>query len=134
VAEDAPVELSLFGLINTSQSTGGSSTSQGATGLVNELERIREELDERAQIEQWMAGSAAFGGLSLTVGYALWLLRGGALLASLLSTLPAWRLIDPLPVLARVDDDEEGDSEEGDDHAFASFIAEAPADEGERGA
>jgi hypothetical protein len=31
----------------------------------------------------------------------LWLARGGALLASLASTIPAWASMDPLPVLSR---------------------------------
>ena len=47
---------------------------------------------------------------SLSVGYVLWLGRGGALLASMLSALPAWSRLDPLPVLAQVrrrDDDRE---------------------------
>src|ERR1051326_2872585 len=67
---------------------------------------------------RWVSGSIAVGSFGLTVGYVLWLLRGGALLASLLSSLPAWRLIDPLPVLSRVDD--EDDAEEDQD-AFVSF-------------
>jgi hypothetical protein len=65
-----------------------------------------------------MAGSMAVGSFGLTVGYVLWLLRGGALIASLLSSLPAWRLIDPLPVLSRVDDEEDADE---DQDAFVSF-------------
>jgi hypothetical protein len=35
----------------------------------------------------------------LSVGYVIWLLRGGALLGSLLSAMPAWQMVDPLPVL-----------------------------------
>jgi hypothetical protein len=80
---------------------------------------VREQITEQAQLEHWVTGSIAVGGLGLTVGYVLWLLRGGALLTSLLSTLPAWRLIDPLPVLARVDEEE---AEEDDDDAFAAFL------------
>ena len=34
----------------------------------------------------------------------IWLLRGGSLIASLLSALPAWSLFDPLPVLESFDD------------------------------
>jgi hypothetical protein len=45
--------------------------------------------------------------VSLSVGYLVWLVRGGILLSSLLSALPAWRMLDPLPVLARVGDDED---------------------------
>ena len=65
----------------------------------------------------------AAGSLS-DLAYLLWLVRGGALVASALSALPAWRMLDPLPVLTRVSDDE--DEEEGevdDDEAIASFAA-----------
>jgi hypothetical protein len=51
---------------------------------------------------------------AFTVGYVIWLLRGGVLLSSVLSALPAWHLIDPLPVLGRAgprDDDEDQDDE-----------------------
>ena len=34
-----------------------------------------------------------------TLGYILWSLRGGALIATALTQLPSWRMIDPLPVL-----------------------------------
>ena len=48
-----------------------------------------------------------------SVGYVLWTLRGGHLLTTFLATMPAWRLMDPLPVLqsfaASRDEDEEDD-------------------------
>jgi len=31
----------------------------------------------------------------------IWLIRGGALVGSMLSAMPAWQMIDPLPVLHR---------------------------------
>ncbi len=39
--------------------------------------------------------------LGLTVGIVSWLLRGGALLGALLSSMPLWREFDPLPVVMR---------------------------------
>jgi hypothetical protein len=39
-------------------------------------------------------------GIALTAGVASWVLRGGSLLASFLSTIPVWRGLDPLPILA----------------------------------
>ncbi len=36
----------------------------------------------------------------LSIGYVIWLVRGGVLVSSMLSALPAWQLIDPLPVMA----------------------------------
>ena len=44
--------------------------------------------------------SAAFGTVALSAGYVAWLLRAGALSASLLSSAPLWRQVDPLPVLS----------------------------------
>ena len=42
--------------------------------------------------------TAALAG-TISVGYVIWLLRGGALLTAVLSSLPAWQFVDPLPVL-----------------------------------
>jgi hypothetical protein len=41
-------------------------------------------------------------------------LRGGVLLTSLLASMPAWRSIDPLPVLARIDARGRDDADEDD--------------------
>jgi hypothetical protein len=48
-------------------------------------------------------------GSSVAVGAGViaWLLRGGALAASLLSILPAWASFDPVPILSRRHDDEQ---------------------------
>jgi hypothetical protein len=45
--------------------------------------------------------SLKLGSLSLAAvtSYVLWYLRGGVLMATLMSQLPTWRAIDPLPVL-----------------------------------
>jgi hypothetical protein len=94
-----------------------------AAGLAGDLDRMRDDMGEQADLEHWMSGSMAVGSFGLTVGYVLWLLRGGALLASLLSSLPAWRLVDPLPVLSRVDDEEDQDE---DEDAFVSFAEATP--------
>jgi hypothetical protein len=44
--------------------------------------------------------SAALFTSTVSYGYVMWLLRGGLLLSSLLSSLPAWASLDPLPILA----------------------------------
>jgi hypothetical protein len=46
-----------------------------------------------------VAGTASVASVGASAAYVLWLLRGGSLLSSLLSMLPAWQSIDPLPVL-----------------------------------
>jgi hypothetical protein len=37
--------------------------------------------------------------VAITVGYVVWSLRGASLLASLLTSMPLWRSLDPLPIL-----------------------------------
>jgi hypothetical protein len=58
------------------------------------------------------------GGLALSVGVVWWASRVSGLLGSLLASAPAWRHIDPLPVLGR-DEDEDKDKDkqwyEGED-------------------
>ena len=48
-----------------------------------------------------------------TLGYILWALRGGALVALALSQVPAWQMIDPLPILDGYNNDKKrGDKED----------------------
>jgi hypothetical protein len=76
---------------------------------INRTELLR-ELDH-GQSEQWDQGVADATQLKLRVGlasaigsgaasaYLLWMIRGGGVLASLLSSAPVWKLVDPLFVL-----------------------------------
>ncbi|MCC6474915.1 MAG: hypothetical protein IT514_14360, partial [Burkholderiales bacterium] len=79
--------------------------------FVESLDRMREQVAETAVLEQRVAGATFAAGTGISVGFVIWLLRGGALLTSVLSSLPAWRFVDPLPVLARLKDERD----EGDD-------------------
>jgi hypothetical protein len=79
-------------------------------GWNDALNRMREQVDQPVRVEQVLITSSALVGGGLSVGYILWLLRGGLLLSSLLSSLPAWHAIDPLPVLGKRGDDEDEDS------------------------
>jgi len=79
--------------------------------LAHEFDRQREELAERAANNKTLIGSSFTLSSGLSVGYLLWLIRGGTLMGSVLSSLPAWRLVDPLPVLGSLGDDLDGDDE-----------------------
>jgi hypothetical protein len=65
---------------------------------------------------QIMLEQIQLGGLALSVGAVWWASRVSGLLGSLLASAPAWRHIDPLPVLGR-DEAEDKDKQwyEGDD-------------------
>jgi hypothetical protein len=92
---------------------------------------MRERAQEDVKVEARVAGSVFVVSTGLSVGYVLWLLRGGALIASLLSSLPAWRLVDPLPVLGSMG----GRAGDEDDDSLEDLVAndrdapDAPADD-----
>lgn len=79
--------------------------------LLLELDRVRDEIAGKSTTEDRLVASTATVASGLSVGYVVWLVRGGMLVSSLLSSLPAWRLVDPLPVLGRMDDEDEGEDE-----------------------
>ena len=68
-----------------------------------EFEAFDREFAELTQTSDLSKTSlkVAIGGTSvaLTVGFVGWLLRGGALLSALLSSIPVWQQFDPLAIL-----------------------------------
>jgi hypothetical protein len=68
--------------------------------------RFAQDDEERRRIEVVM-GTIRMSGLALSVGAVWWAARAAGLIASLVASAPAWRHVDPLPVLGR--DDEEGE-------------------------
>ena len=115
------VEVRAVDLFQLGEQQGRSEREEGLGG---DLERLRDSLREQNEIQTRTVVTLTAGSLSMTLAYLVWLIRGGALAASMLSALPAWRLLDPLPVLARMNDEDDQDGEE-DEHAIASF-SDAP--------
>ncbi|MBC7701952.1 MAG: hypothetical protein H7225_16330 [Massilia sp.] len=72
--------------------------------------------DRRVKVEKMVVQTS---GAALSVGAVWWAARMSGLLASLMISTPAWRSIDPLPVMGlgggRGPDDEEDGDEHGDD-------------------
>jgi hypothetical protein len=81
-----------------SSSSGESSASQRVD---NSFRQLRADAQEEAVVEQGVVASSVVVSTGFSVGYVLWLARGGALLASLASAIPAWAMVDPLPVLSK---------------------------------
>ena len=80
---------------------------------VDAMRRQVGEEDAAGRRSYLIAKAAAGGGFLLTAGFVAWILRSGALFASLVSTLPLWKGYDPLPILAykrRRDEDKEDDT------------------------
>jgi len=66
--------------------------------------------------------SVRMGGIVLSVGVVWWASRVTGLIGTLLSSVPAWRHLDPLPIVGK---DEERDEE----HWYEPEDADAAADE-----
>jgi VCBS repeat-containing protein len=108
------------------------STSAALAGAQNpsflaELDRLRENVSSAAELEQRVVGTAVAVGTGLSVGYVIWLLRGGLLITSLLSSLPAWRFVDPLPILGKLQGDDE---EDADQESLESMVGDGADDAG----
>jgi hypothetical protein len=88
------------------------------------------ELNQRMAAEGSLASFWSIATPSLTtsisVGYVMWLIKGGQIMAGLMAQVPAWRLIsiDPLPIIRSMEEEDldvEGDS-------LASMVDEASND------
>jgi hypothetical protein len=89
---------------------------QSGASLAQAMDAARlPEQPESSGFLQVDAAGAALVSSGLSVGYVLWLARGGVLVASVMSSVPAWSSVDPLPVLARAQKKSEGDDATGDD-------------------
>ncbi|WP_413936955.1 beta strand repeat-containing protein, partial [Nitrospira sp. BLG_1] len=71
--------------------------------LMAKLDEMAVSLEQAVNVSQerheLMARVAAVTGTTLSVGFVAWALRSGAILASMLATMPAWQHFDPLPVV-----------------------------------
>ena len=75
------------------------------------LNQNSERMATQASVAEVLLGGTAAIASSVTVGYLVWLIKGGQVLAAIMANLPAWQLIDPLPILnSMIDDDEDEDS------------------------
>jgi hypothetical protein len=110
-----------------------------------EIESIRAEMqviptrhdldlseEERQRIEV-VLNSVRITGLALSVGAVWWAARAAGLVASLLASTPAWRHVDPLPVLGRDEEEEEvwdesaEDQDKKDEEHRAAWVLEGEA-------
>jgi hypothetical protein len=92
-----------------SGSLGYASSQVASVPLAVTFSDHSSELTESSQekLGKISSGTYAVTTASLSVGYVLWLIRGGSLLASFTSALPAWTSMDPLSIVAVTEKDEE---------------------------
>ena len=94
-------------------------------GFLGDLDSSTDDIYFEYPIQQWVAGTAMFASAGLSVGYVMWTIRGGYLVASMLSSIPAWAWVDPLPVLEYLDDSDQSNGPDQDDESLDSIIDEA---------
>ena len=74
-----------------------------AANTASEIDAVLRQMDQAAttqdESQQFITYVASGLSLSLTAGFASYLLRAGSLLSSLLATVPIWRNMDPLAIL-----------------------------------
>jgi hypothetical protein len=109
--------------------------SHSASSLAEQLDRVRQEVAEAQQAGMVSLASTALVSTGLSVGYVIWLVRGGVLMTSLMSVVPAWAGMDPLPVLAEMrraeggrtggGADDPGDEDMGDDDPIEKLFSKA---------
>ena len=95
------------------QQSGGLTDAQLESKTVAQmrgvLDDLRADIELQKRFDTAVVGSVVATSGGLSVGYVVWLIRGGVLASTALSSLPAWSFLDPVPVLARVERNEEDD-------------------------
>ncbi|MDA1017750.1 MAG: Ig-like domain-containing protein [Planctomycetota bacterium] len=81
------------------------------TLLWERLDQIQDELAAEIGGDAYVAGMATVVTAAFATGTVVWLVKGGYFLSWMISSLPAWSWMDPLPILnagVLADDEEEG--------------------------
>jgi hypothetical protein len=123
--DSAPIAFAMAATAPT-PSKFARSTSMAGIGsalLWSDLDSLKQQVQSAIQPEVMLIGSALTVSTGLTVGYVIWMVRGGMLISSLVAQMPAWRLIDPLVVLNRFDELDSSDDE--DDESLGSILETA---------
>ncbi len=114
---DLPVDQ-----LQTERSYGIEQVDFSSEYFSRQLQSIKDEIQAQTSFDRQIVTSSFALSSTLSIGYVLWLIRSGALLSSVLATMPAWRSIDPLPVLSNMPVAEGGT---GDDESIESMLEQA---------
>jgi hypothetical protein len=99
-------------------------TTLNTQAFADDLQKVRDEATKSLKLDQNVVASTTAVSATLSIGYVIWLVRGGALLSSLLASMPAWRMIDPLPILDSMGG---GDDDNADDDSLDAMIEKSKA-------
>ena len=91
------------------------SGSRNASAWAAAMDATRAHSEQHLSVLELGGAGTVLASSGLSVGYVLWLARGGALVATLMSSVPAWASVDPLPVLSQMRRRGAGDGTGADD-------------------
>jgi hypothetical protein len=115
----AEAELAMLEPLQDVMEVGSQAFSLYATPFESALDDLRDDLNVDFHFEMVAMGATIATTGSISVGYVFWMIRGGYLLGSLLSQIPAWKIVDPLQILDVLGSDED------DDETLESIIDDA---------
>ena len=77
----------------------------------NDLDEFHDQSSNPSEVNM-VFGSVGTLSSGVLVGYVIWAIRGGTMLSSILASMPAWSLFDPMAVVsfAESSEDEDGES------------------------
>jgi parallel beta-helix repeat protein len=96
-------------------------TALSDRGFIEDIQKVGDEAKQTLKLDRNVVASTTAVSAGLSIGYVIWLVRGGALLSSLLASIPAWRVMDPLPILGSMGDN----GDENDDESLDAMIDKA---------
>jgi len=65
----------------------------------NQWDKLRDANEDGTLLGQFSVGTAGATAGLFSIGYLMWALRGGMFLATVYSSIPAWRMLDPATLL-----------------------------------
>ena len=93
------------------------------TDYVNALEGVQQVIEGNTVFSTAVLGGSTALTTGLSVGYAIWLVRSGVIVSGVLSSLPAWRFVDPLPILQGLTPDSD------DEESLQTMVSAGDAEE-----
>ncbi len=83
--------------------------------LLTAIDHMKDGMGENMNAVEFTSAAVSSSGMVLTTGVVAWVLRSGAMMASMISTIPLWKGYDPLTLLAYRDDEDENNAEDNKD-------------------
>jgi hypothetical protein len=97
----AEVRKTIYELIKTPMTVQAAMADAAVQELVAAAQEIEKQVESHKAVRR-VLGTIASVSATTSVGFMIWAARGGSLAMSMLTSVPMWRFLDPLPVLNSV--------------------------------